>query len=303
MVPSRTTHIFRDIHRRSLKPRYKSSFKNVSKWPDDNRRIFEESHSSSRTIAYWACSWLCTLHQTSTEKALKAIKQSEWTRYDYLQIRRIVGHKKDKNPITQVTTLDRDSRDLILFTNRDALEDAKLQWNQQHARRALATPFASNNTLKESIDLNSPNNQKDSILLGTYIETNPSIPLSDIEKEWVQDLKLKITNTIDINITTDDFISFFKGCKERTSLSGCHLGQHKTSAIAGQQGNTKYTETITTLLNISILRPLHSKDGRTVHKSCWTKAKVTLLSTFGSFNYAKLILTSPFTSMGKLTYT
>jgi len=166
-----------------------------------------------------------------------------------------VGHKKDKTPLIQITTLDQDSQDLILLTNRDDLEDAILRRNQQHTRSALVTPFASDNALKALIDPSNPDNKIDSILSGTFIEANPTISPTDVEKEWIRDLKIKLTNTIDINVTTDDFISFFKRRKEQTasSISGHHLGHYKTLAIAGQQGIICFAETITTLINISII--------------------------------------------------
>jgi hypothetical protein len=173
-----------------------------------------------------------TLHHTSAEKALKAIKNSEKNRYDYQRSCSIVGHKKDKTPLTQITTLDQDFQDLILLTNRDDLEDAILRRNQQHTRSALVTPFASDDALKAFIDPFIPDNK---ILSGTFIEADPTISLSAVKKEWVQELKIKLTNTIEINDTTDDFISFFKRRKERTasSISGRHLGPYKTLAIAG----------------------------------------------------------------------
>jgi hypothetical protein len=66
-------------------------------------------------------------YHITEEKSLKAIKQSEHIRWDYQQIRRIVGHKKDKKPLTKITSMDMATQDLILLTTRDEIKDALLR--------------------------------------------------------------------------------------------------------------------------------------------------------------------------------
>jgi hypothetical protein len=43
---------------------------------------------------------------TTQEKALKAIKRTEQSKQTYQMIRNITGHKKDRNPLTQVDVID-----------------------------------------------------------------------------------------------------------------------------------------------------------------------------------------------------
>lgn len=73
------------------------------------------------------------LYHTTAVNAIKAIKQSKPLRRDYLQICQIIGYKKDKNPLTQITTLDRVTKVLVLLMDRDKLEDDILRRNQSHA--------------------------------------------------------------------------------------------------------------------------------------------------------------------------
>jgi len=80
-------------------------------------------------------------------------------------------------------------------------------------------------------------------------------------KHGYKNYKKTHTQDIDINISIEDFITFFKCRKEKTSsaFSGRHLGHYKSITIAAQLGETTFAETLVHVINSSIASqtPLH----------------------------------------------
>ncbi len=121
-------------------------------------------------------------------KALKAILMSEQSKQEYLQIRQILGHKKDKTPLTEATQVDPESGTLQLLTDKNSLEEAILHRNQKHARQALATPFAANPILARAINHTDRNNNMQQILDGNFIDGESDVPLTTAEQMWIKEL-------------------------------------------------------------------------------------------------------------------
>jgi restriction endonuclease len=80
---------------------------------------------------------------TSVVNALKAIKNSELSRRDYAKLRQILGHRKDKLALTQISIMDPITQQMKLVTEKHELETSICERNQNHARQALHTPIAS----------------------------------------------------------------------------------------------------------------------------------------------------------------
>jgi hypothetical protein len=53
-------------------------------------------------------------------------------------------------------------------------------------------------------------NKVDDIIIGTYLSNSNQTPLSTTELEWVQSLQSILTQDINTDISTEDFILFFK---------------------------------------------------------------------------------------------
>jgi hypothetical protein len=97
-------------------------------------------------------------------------------------------------------------------------------------------------------------NKVDDIIIGTYLSNSNQTPLSTTELEWVQSLQSILTQDINTDISTEDFILFFKRRKEKmaSSMSGRHLGHHKSITIAAQTGKNILADTIVTIINVAI---------------------------------------------------
>jgi hypothetical protein len=73
-------------------------------------------------------------------------------------IRGITGHKKDRNPLTEVEiTQGNNPQQYETLTDKESIERAIIKQNQQHARQSLQTPLQatkpSHNQLTQSSHL------------------------------------------------------------------------------------------------------------------------------------------------------
>lgn len=199
---------------------------------------------------------------TTAEKALKAILKTDESKATYSQIRGIIGLKRELSPLTQIEIDDPNDSDChITLTTKNELEHALTLRNQKHARQSLHTPFAAIPSLAKTIDPHNSDNNINDIMQGTFqYLPEMSNSLTHIEMEWVNELKKKIEHDIDLTITVQDFITFFKKHKERTasSPSGQHMGHYKVIAELAEQGNKVLAQIIVTIIKISVMtsRPL-----------------------------------------------
>lgn len=144
----------------------------------------------------------------------------------------------------------------ITLTTKLELENAILKRNQQHARQSLKTPFTSDPYLANAVNPESPTNQIEEIINGTFLaQCHNHCTLSNIEQQWVNELTKCVNTNIDTHITVQQFIYFFKKRKEKmaSSFSGRHFGHSKVIAELAQSGHTEIAETIVNLINISII--------------------------------------------------
>lgn len=202
-----------------------------------------------------------TRYNIQAEKVLKAILLSEQSKLEFLQIRQILGHKKDRNPLTEATHVDPISGASQLLTDKTSLEEAILHRNQVHARQALATPFITNPILSRAINHTDSENHISQMLDGIFITDDLDAPLTTAEQPRIKELQQTITNTIDIHIKIEDFIRYFKKRKECTasSFSNRHMGRYKVICQLAQKGQTQIAETLVIIMNLSIqlATPLH----------------------------------------------
>jgi hypothetical protein len=140
-------------------------------------------------------------------KALKAITYAEASKGEFCQFRGLTGHKKDRTPLTQVEIHDPDDpSQTILLTNKESIEQAITQWNQNHSRQS---PFAANNILAFAVDPTNPQNKIEEILNGTFLDnTEHRNQLTLTEQEWVSELTKKIDQEINTTIETTEFQGF-----------------------------------------------------------------------------------------------
>ncbi len=199
--------------------------------------------------------------RTDQETALKMIKKTEEQKKTYMQIKEITGSKKEKTPLTQIDISDQNNPlNKITLTTKAEIEPAIMTRNQRHSWQSLQTPFATNPTLSQAIDPHHPNNKIEEILQGTFLETLPNdVLLTDIEQEWVQELKQRMHQEIDTHISIDDFKNYYHHRKEKTSssYSGRHMGHYKVIAEMANYNDT-VAMILVTIINISIMtaRPL-----------------------------------------------
>jgi len=125
-----------------------------------------------------------------------------------------LGHKKDKTPLTQVTTLTHESTSPTLIMTKTALEETILHCNQRHACQSLDTPFAKQPTLSCAIDHTIPMNKINQILEGTFLNDDADIPFSATKQQWINELCQGISEPMDTHITFNDLIQYFKRHKE-----------------------------------------------------------------------------------------
>lgn len=140
---------------------------------------------------------------TTAQKALKAIQSAERSKLIYIQIPELTGHKKDKNPLTQVDIGNPNEKSkMITLTTKSDIAEAIIVHNQHHARQFLATPFAASPELSAAVDTQNPYNHIEDILNGEFIAQS--------QQEWIKELSQKVNDAIDNQITCQDFINFFK---------------------------------------------------------------------------------------------
>jgi hypothetical protein len=198
--------------------------------------------------------------KTDQETALRMIKKAEAQKQTYIQIRKIAGTKKEKNPLTQVDIQSGTPPQIATLTTKAEIELAILERNQRHARQSLQTPFASNPVLAQAINPDHPDNKIEQIVQGSFLASHDDIHLNDLERQWVQELQSRMDQEINTHITIDDFKRYFKSRKEKTasSFSGRHMGHYKAISEMANYNET-VAEILTTIINISIItsRPLH----------------------------------------------
>ena len=70
-------------------------------------------------------------------------------------------------------------------------------------------------------------NEIESLLAGTYTLPD-TLPLSEEQRVWLQTLQAQATNTIDLDISTQDFDAHFRLMREHkaSSPSGRHVGHY-----------------------------------------------------------------------------
>lgn len=149
-----------------------------------------------------------------------------------------------------------DPNQQIIITTKPEMEAAIIKRNQQHARQSLNTPFASIPELSSAINPENPTNQIEEILQGEFISKCGYVAtMSTIEKQWIQELSRRLSESIDTHITVQDFITFFKKRKEKTasSYSGHHLGHYKAIAELAVAGQPEIAQTLVNIINISLL--------------------------------------------------
>lgn len=193
----------------------------------------------------------------AAEKALKAIQQSEKSKLNYIQIRQILGEKREKKPLTQVTRTDSETKATEIVTNKDELENLIILRNQCHAQQALSTPFCTKDVLVDAVNHKDELNHIGKILDGTFIDTlheDQLTSLTESEKLYLTALQQKVHQSINTEITPNDFIQFFMRKKEKTasSFSGRHMGHYKVLALLAKHGTYHIIGTLTTLINIAI---------------------------------------------------
>jgi hypothetical protein len=189
----------------------RKEWKNIKKQSDRLRKEFLENQAKEHASKM----------NTSKEKALKAILQTEDSKQQYKNIREITGHRKERNPLTQIEIDDpTDSTNKLTLTTKVELEDAIIMRNQRHSRQALQTPLATNPTFAATMDPLNEDNKIEDILNGSFSPTNETTDsLSPIELEWIKELRTKIMAPIDTYVSIKDFKRFFKHRKERTASS------------------------------------------------------------------------------------
>lgn len=196
-------------------------------------------------------------HNIDATKALKAIQCSELSKLNYIKIRQILGEKRERKPLTQITTTDPTTQNSVLVTAKDELEELLLRHNHSHAQQALATPFIQKAVLAKAIDHTNPQNSIEKKLNGTFLESlseDQLATLTDTERAYITELRQKIHHSINTEITPSEFIHFYKRRKEKTasSYSKRHTGHYKVLALLANHGTYKIIETLTTIINIAV---------------------------------------------------
>ncbi len=110
--------------------------------------------------------------RTTHEKAIKEIIKSEESRRSFQNIKNLLD--KQQIPLMQIdirsNPRDQNSPQITL-NKREEVETSIMTQNRIHSLQALKTPFMSDPSLHKASDSFSPNNQYNSILDGSYVDT------------------------------------------------------------------------------------------------------------------------------------
>lgn len=162
-------------------------------------------------------------------KAVKAIQRQEQTRQRFSRIRRANG--KLKRGLIQIEVDDLKTGEMVMLTDKAAINDALLARNELHLQEPNFTPFGMLGDLFPLVDPENPDNQVEALLEGTA-ELPQRWRDDDEVQQWVMNLQRKDINEIDITVTSNDFVQYFSRRKEGTasSPSDRHYGHMKVIA-------------------------------------------------------------------------
>ncbi len=192
---------------------------------------------------------------TTDENALKSILNAEQSRQTFSNLKSLLG--KQEFPLTQVEVLS-NSNDP--HSSHTEIENNILKRNQQHSRQALGTPFFTDLILHMAIDPLSPSAWLDDLSNGSFLRDEHESPsLSDLQREWIQQFKILVSDEISLQLSIDDFQSFFRSKQECTSssLSRRHMGYYKAMLECIRRENPILPEIVITIVQISILTTSH----------------------------------------------
>mmetsp|Transcript_24392 Transcript_24392/g.34970 ORF Transcript_24392/g.34970 Transcript_24392/m.34970 type:complete len:783 (+) Transcript_24392:946-3294(+) len=169
-------------------------------------------------------------HQNTThEKAVRALKHQEQTRARFRRIRRVNG--KMKRGLIQIEVKDPATGDLVMLTDKEAINDALVARNEGHLQEPNHTPFGMLGDLYDLVDPWNPNNQVEALLEGRA--TLPASRENDeAVKQWVHNLQRQDIEEIELSISSSDFCQYFSRRKEGTASSPSrrHYGHMKVIA-------------------------------------------------------------------------
>jgi hypothetical protein len=107
-----------------------------------------------------------------------------------------------------------------------------------------------------AIDPLSPDMKLDKIATGNFLmDTHDNLSLSDVQHECIQQLKIQVSDKISLNLSLEDFKSFFRSKQEcmSSSPSGHHIGYYKAMLECIRQYNPVIPEIVITIAQISLL--------------------------------------------------
>jgi len=172
---------------------------------------------------------LANRQNTKQAKAVKSIKNHEKSRQRFGRIRRANG--KLKRGLIQIEVQDPVTRDKVMLTEKELVNDALLARNEQHLQEPNFTPFGTLGDMYHLVDPTNPDNQVEELLRGTAVL--PASRTDDLEvQQWVTNLQRKRLDELQLSISSEDFVRYFSRKKEGTasSPSDRHFGHMKVIA-------------------------------------------------------------------------
>ena len=167
-------------------------------------------------------------HNTTHETAVRDLMSHEETRELFREIRmKMVGTRSAQ--ISEVWTMDDENCKHIL-NEHSAVEDHLLHRNKIQLRQASSTPFA-DGTLGDLLHFDGTGEVAEKILKDEYFPEMEYV--SDTAKKYIKGMamrSLEDANTVDVNITLEQYKNFWKHKRESTVTSpfGLHIGHYRS---------------------------------------------------------------------------
>ena len=182
-------------------------------------------------------------------KALKQIRHKEQLKRDYASIRS--GYGVTKQGLATLDTPDPNTGGRRLITDADEIHRYLLERNEKHFSQATFTTFGDAGPGFPYIDPNNSESDKhiDDMLDGVF---EPWDSASPYVREFLKELKCKVTDELNVKLNLADFKQLFKTIPENTasSVSGLHYGHYR---VLSKMDDDTIIGVLFDILNIAFL--------------------------------------------------